>query len=98
MTTLHLILKKQWFDLIESGVKKEEYRDITPHYASRICNDGNLDVFRPFDVVVFQLGYQTDAKRMTVECKGIDYGTGKPEWGAEPGKRYFVIKLGEILK
>ena len=32
MSTLHLTLKKQWFDMILSGVKTEEYRDIKPYY------------------------------------------------------------------
>ena len=29
MKTLHLNLKKQWFDMILSGEKKEEYRELT---------------------------------------------------------------------
>lgn len=24
-------------------------------------------------------------------------GTGNPDWGAEPGKQYFVIRLGERM-
>jgi len=28
---LHLTLKKNWFDLILSGEKKEEYREIKPY-------------------------------------------------------------------
>lgn len=30
--TLHLVLKRKWWDMIESGEKKEEYRDFTPFY------------------------------------------------------------------
>ena len=30
-----LTLKKQWFDMILSGVKKEEYRDIKPYWEKR---------------------------------------------------------------
>ena len=30
MKYLHLTLKKNWFDLILSGEKKEEYREIKP--------------------------------------------------------------------
>ena len=25
--TLHLVLKSKWYDLIKSGIKKEEYRE-----------------------------------------------------------------------
>ncbi len=35
MKTLHLNLKKQWFDLIFSGEKKEEYREITDYWIQR---------------------------------------------------------------
>lgn len=30
MKILFLPLKKQWYDMICSGIKKEEYRDIKP--------------------------------------------------------------------
>lgn len=40
---LTLSIKKQWFDMIASGVKKEEYRDIKPYYTSRFMNIGLLD-------------------------------------------------------
>ncbi|WP_232297135.1 ASCH domain-containing protein [Capnocytophaga sp. oral taxon 329] len=33
--TLHLTIKKQWFDMILSGEKTEEYRDIKPYYNLR---------------------------------------------------------------
>lgn len=35
MKTLHLNLKKQWFDMIASGEKKEEYREIKPYWENR---------------------------------------------------------------
>lgn len=34
---LILPIKKQWFDMIASGEKKEEYREIKPYYTSRIA-------------------------------------------------------------
>lgn len=34
--TLHLGLKKKWYELIESGVKKEEYREIKPYWIKRL--------------------------------------------------------------
>lgn len=34
--TLHLVLKKKWWDMIESGVKTEEYRDIKQKWVSQI--------------------------------------------------------------
>ncbi len=35
---LTLPIKKKWFDMILSGGKKEEYREITPYYISRLSN------------------------------------------------------------
>lgn len=33
---LIITIKKKWFDMILSGEKKEEYREIKPYYMSRI--------------------------------------------------------------
>jgi hypothetical protein len=56
--------------------------------------------FKKFDVNIMTLGYpkSTDKSRIKeLEHKGIEIRTGNPEWGAEPGKLYFVIKHGAIL-
>lgn len=37
-SNLFLILKKQWFDLIASGLKLEEYREIKPYWIKRFCD------------------------------------------------------------
>jgi hypothetical protein len=37
--TLHLTLKKKWFDMIASGEKKEEYREIKPYWTSRLVDE-----------------------------------------------------------
>lgn len=34
--TLDLVLKGFWYDLIKSGVKREEYREVTPYWCKRI--------------------------------------------------------------
>ncbi len=38
MKTLHLTLKKGWFDMIASGEKKEEYREIKPYWIRRFIS------------------------------------------------------------
>lgn len=98
MRVLHLTLKKKWFNMIASGDKKEEYREIKKHWISRIIPSGNLvDPCRDFSAIEFKNGYGEDAPTLLVRCEGIDIGTGKENWGAEPGKEYFVIKLGNII-
>lgn len=38
MKILHLALKKKWFDMIASGEKKEEYREIKPYWITRLID------------------------------------------------------------
>ena len=33
---LDLPLKKKWYEMIESGIKKEEYREIKPYWCNRL--------------------------------------------------------------
>lgn len=47
--------------------------------------------------VTFYLGYAKDRPSMTFKINRVAIGQGRPEWGAEEGKEYFVIKLGEKI-
>ena len=38
MANLQLSLKKQWFEMTKSGVKTEDYREITPYWVTRLVN------------------------------------------------------------
>ncbi len=52
---------------------------------------------KKFNRNTMTLGYpkSTDSSRMLkFKHEGIEIRTGNPEWGAEPGKMYFVIKHG----
>lgn len=91
--TLDLVLKEKWYRMIESGVKTEEYREIKPFWEKRMqnCRD------RHYDKVTFHLGYAKDRPSMTFALDKITINKGKPEWGAEEGKLYFVIHLGKRL-
>lgn len=128
MKVLHLTLKRKWFDMIASGEKKEEYREIKPYYVNKlfiqetwacpedwypeeIANElikfpmelSNVPKwstanFRKYDIVKFRNGYRKDSPTIQLEYNGFTVSTGNPEWGAEPGKEYFVIKLGKIIQ
>lgn len=82
MKILHLPLKAKWYEMIESGVKTEDYREIKPYWTKRI---GIMDA------VKFSYGYTK--RTMMFECRSITIGRGKPEWGA-PAEDVFIIKLG----
>lgn len=40
MKTLNLTLNKKWFDMIASGEKKEEYREIKEYWSTRLIISG----------------------------------------------------------
>lgn len=128
MSKLKLVLKGQWYGMIATNQKREEYREVTPFWLSRLLtwNDGetlpdyfatdeiyteilrkkldekaagskNREIRYKNDDVEFYLGYATNRPSMTWKIESIRIAEGNPVWGAEPGKRYFVIKLGERL-
>lgn len=37
MKILDLVLKGKWYDMIASGEKREEYREIKPYWIKRLC-------------------------------------------------------------
>jgi hypothetical protein len=92
---LTLVLKKQWFDLILTGVKKEEYREYKRHWVARLVEKSGE--FKCFDIVRFKHGYEKNAPTIDVEFKGLDTGEPKKEWSENDSKRCFRIKLGRIL-
>ena len=94
MSSLKLVLKKRWFDLIESGEKKEEYRAITPYWCRRILTE---DGKTKHDQVIFYYGYAKDRPSMTFKIESIRIGQGKAEWGAVLGKEYIAIRIGQRL-
>ena len=56
--------------------------------------------FKSFKTNTMTLGYPKagDTERiLKLEHKGIEIRTGNPDWGAEPGKLYFVIKHGNTI-
>ena len=80
--------------MIISGEKKEEYRDLTEYWKNRLWVLGYPE---EFDAVTFYLGYAKSRPSATFKWDGTVIGEGKEEWGAEKGKDYFVIKLGERI-
>ena len=85
---LTLPIKKKWFDMIKSGEKKEEYREIKPYYQIRL----NEKAYTGTHYIRLRNGYSSNSP--TLECEvevAIDYG--KEEWGAEKGRMYYVLKI-----
>lgn len=105
---LTLPIKKKWFDMILSGEKKEEYREIKPYYTSRFrifysqsANNiiqsanfalGTIKTYEHCQDIIFRNGYSSSSP--TIKCRVyLTKGYGKPEWGAEPGIEYYILNI-----
>jgi len=89
---LHLNLKKKWFDMILEGKKKEEYRAQGEYWNKRI-----LEKKHSIKHITFSNGYAKDRRQMIVHVRFIVVGKGYEGWGAEPGKSYIVLTLGDVV-
>ena len=106
---LHLTIKKEWFNLISKGEKTEEYREIKDYYLKRLlkcekrcirkenCDGCPCISFKEFQSVMLHEGYNT-RNNLELAIKEITTGKGKPEWGAEADRIYFIIKLGKKIQ
>jgi len=85
-----------------SGKKKEEYRERNKYYYNlfhrylgKYRSGGEGEWKRPEFAVRFRNGYAATAPSFIAGCT-VDIGTGRPEWGAEPGKDYFRLQVLSI--
>lgn len=105
--TLHLVLKAKFYEMIASGEKKAEYREINLYWKKRLLdweypqpiafdfeNDEGC-CWGKHDYVCFHRGYTNIT--MTFELTHILIGKGKPEWGAPKDKPVFIIELGKRI-
>ena len=112
--TLHLPMKKKWFDMILCGEKKEEYRLCTPHWNVRVenwragdeeCVSSDILVRLPIPNLLqirFINGYQKESPWFTAMCERFESRSKvfHPEWGESEydGKEHFVFHIGPIVQ
>lgn len=90
-----MTLKKKWFDLIKSGEKKVEYREIK-HYWTKRLFDGNGEI-KKYDFIIFRNGYSKDAPKMKVEFKGVkEIILSEDILGWKKGMKVYGLELGNI--
>lgn len=103
---LILTIKKKWYEMILNGEKKEEYREIKPYYTTRFANaldigtriissrwwHKEIDISNKKFEVMFRNGYSADSPSFTATVS-ISIGTGREEWGAEPDREYYVLRI-----
>lgn len=84
--------KKWWHDEFFEGFN-------IGYTVDSIIENSNIG-FSSFECNIMTLGYpkSMDSDRiLKYEHAGIEIRTGNPDWGAEPGKLYFVIKHGKRI-
>lgn len=103
---LHLPLKKEWYNMIDSGEKTEEYRTVKHYWKKRLqccamiptaescicCAFGSC---KTLVTACFHYGYTN--KTMAFYINKIEIGKGRPEWGA-PDEDVYIIRLGKRIK
>jgi len=91
MRTLHLAVKKIYFDAIQSGAKVQEFRLCTPYWEKRLAG-------REYDDIVITCGYpaKDDAERRLMRAwRGYErIAITHPHFGPDEVK-VFAIHLGE---
>ena len=108
---LTLTIKRKWLEMIRSGKKKEEYREIKSYYTVRFRRlmtyapwreEHTLAAIRSATdrggipiTVILRGGYSALSPAIQVSGKLV-IGEGRPEWGAEPGKEYYIIRIEEF--
>lgn len=104
-----LPIERKWLNMILSGEKKDEYREIKPYWTVRIIRwlgfpseetETVLELLRAQGTinahpVILQNGYRRDSPEVEVMCR-LSIGTGKEEWGAAPGKEYYRFHIERI--
>lgn len=98
---LVLPIKKQWFDLIITGVKLEEYREISSYYKSRFKNlfemypSSYYPTGKDKQQLILRNGYSSNSPSCIITASlKIDYG--KEKWGAEKDKKYYILYIHEV--
>ncbi len=100
---LTLPTKGKWFYMILSGEKGEEYREIKPYYMTRFKEvfdmypNSHIPIGTDKRKIRFRNGYGSSRPEFVALCS-LDVKTGKEEWGAEPGKEYYTLKIHEITE
>lgn len=86
-----------WLDREHS---EEELWEVAEQ-AQKFGKDGINNIFeatlRKFDYLVFLNGYQTNAPYAVCKCDNMTIDTGKKEWGAAEGIKYFCIDVRLIF-
>lgn len=100
---LHLTLRRKWFDLIASGAKIIDYREVKDYWRKRLIKDlyGSNPDYKEFDEIHFRNGYKKESPFMRTIWIGISVINSKyhkPDNGEKLKGMQFTIFIGKILE
>ena len=99
---LPLVLKSKWYNLIEQGVKKEEYR--TSKKVVRMIQRwwGEAKIEKKYTAVEFRRGYRADAPRMAWIVAGVYLRKAgcfvDPEMGEPTDRTHYALVLAKRVE
>jgi hypothetical protein len=100
--TLCLPLKKEWYEMIESGVKTEEYREIKPYWILRLTrNNAKLNCRRRLRLYADYLASSPEVLEYNIENQLMcysDYTHIKFSYGYTKRTMTFVLNRITIGK
>lgn len=88
---LTFTIKRNWFEMIASGEKKEEYRAANSYYDSRLMKYKNEPIW-----VALRNGYRNDSDTLYCRVVPVRETAARPEWGGVPGKMHWSLKILDV--
>lgn len=89
MAKLFMTIKKQYFNEILNGIKKEEYRLVKPHWVDKL-------VGKQYSHIIFQNGYSRNSPRLEAQYLGYEIRNIRHEFFGNEEVTVFALKLGTI--
>ena len=88
---LTFTIKRNWFEMIASGEKKEEYRAANGYYDSRLMKYKNEPIW-----VALRNGYRNDSDTLYCRVVPVRETAARPEWGGVPGEMHWSLKILDV--
>lgn len=85
--TLHIVIKRKYFDQIVSGTKTQEFRLVKPYWVNKLVD-------KDYTHIIFQAGYRSDAPRYRCAYNGYDIINLRHEFFGDAEVTVFALNLG----
>ena len=93
-------LKEKWFRMYQNGEKTEEYREPIEKWILYIAKHGYQLRLKDGIVAELDLAYPKKddfSRKLFFQIENFSVGFGDMRLGAEPGKVYYITKMGRRL-